>query len=99
VFYEINIDGGEANKAFSVPLNVFSTEMIDENHYLFTALYDQSLGETIHLSDEELDKKINERKEISDYEILDEIPFWSNGEGFTNKKEPVYITTLKMRIN
>jgi len=86
VFYEINIDGGEANRIFSVPLNVFSTDMIDENHYLFTAMYDQSLGETISLNDEELDKKIKEKKEISDYEILDEIPFWSNGEGFTNKK-------------
>ncbi len=86
VFYEINIDGGEANRSFSVPLNVFSTDMIDENHYLFTAMYDQSLGETISLNDEELDKKIKEKKEISDYEILDEIPFWSNGEGFTNKK-------------
>ncbi|WP_294659810.1 S9 family peptidase, partial [uncultured Fusobacterium sp.] len=28
-------------------------------------------------------KKIKESK---DYEILDEIPFWSNGNGFTNKK-------------
>lgn len=25
-------------------------------------------------------------KEENDYEILDEIPFWSNGRGFTNKK-------------
>ncbi|MBC7087472.1 MAG: S9 family peptidase [Tissierellales bacterium] len=85
-FYEINIEGGEANKIFSIPLNVYSTEIIDENHYLFTALYDQDLGEYFNLTEEEMDKKIKEKKENSDYEILDEIPFWSNGEGFTNKK-------------
>jgi len=85
-FYEINIEGGEANKIFSIPLNVYSTEIIDENHYLFTALYDQDLGEYFNLTEEEMDKKIKEKKDNSDYEIFDEIPFWSNGEGFTNKK-------------
>ncbi|WP_232618083.1 hypothetical protein [Thermosipho africanus] len=29
-----------------------------------------------------------------DYIILDEIPFWSNGAGFTNKKEPGYIFSI-----
>ena len=27
-----------------------------------------------------------ERDDVADYEILDEIPFWMNGEGFTNQR-------------
>lgn len=37
-------------------------------------------------TDHKRQSKVDKRKEEKSYEILDEIPFWSNGEGFTNKK-------------
>lgn len=74
-YYKININGGEAVEAFTIPLNVTSIDQIDENAYLVTALYDEK-----NKNDEK------QREDEKDYEILDEIPFWSNGSGFTNKK-------------
>ena len=70
--YEISLDGGEANKSFELPLAAGDIQFIDENYLLFTASYDP-------ISEEEA-------KENKDFEVFDEIPFWANGEGFTNKK-------------
>lgn len=74
-YYKINIHGGEAVEEFTIPLNVTSIEQIDENMYLVTALYDEK---------DRNDEK--QKEEEKDYEVLDEIPFWSNGSGFINKK-------------
>ena len=85
VYYEIPLNGGEANKAFEIPLNVANIEMLDDNNYLVTALYDYYK--------ESLNRDLEEEK---DYEVLDEIPFWSNGQGFTNKKRNrLYIYNIK----
>lgn len=70
--YEINLNGGEANKSFEIPLQIGNMVFIDDGNLLLTANYDP-------VSEEEA-------KENKDFEVLDEIPFWSNGEGFTNKK-------------
>lgn len=86
-YYEININGGEAEKAFEIPLNVNSIELLNEDNLLLTATFDPNLPKLEELSDTEKEKAINKMKENADYEVLDEIPFWSNGNGFTNKKK------------
>ncbi|NLY45292.1 MAG: S9 family peptidase [Tissierella sp.] len=70
--YEINLNGGEANKAFEIPLEVGNIQFLDKNNLLFTANYNP-------VSEKEAE-------ENKDFEVMDEIPFWSNGEGFTSKK-------------
>lgn len=86
VFYTINIHGGEAYEYMRMPMLVSEIKMITEDEYLFTALYDH-YGMNLHsLSGEEKEKAAAIIKENKDYEVLDEIPFWSNGEGFSNKK-------------
>lgn len=86
VFYEISIIGGEANKAFEIPLNVLDTEIIDEQNYLVSALYDINKPNIKNLSQEEKERILREYKEEKNYQVLDEIPFWFNGQGFSNKK-------------
>lgn len=86
VYYEIKIDGGEANKAFEIPLNVTNIEILDEDNLILTAVYDHNKIHLDGLSDEEKAKAKEKIEDNKDYEILDEIPFWSNGSGFTNKK-------------
>lgn len=84
-FYKISINGGEAKKAFRISKKVTSIKQIDENIYIFTAnsnLYNKELDK---LSEEEKNLELKRQTEEKDYEILDEIPFWSNGVGFTNK--------------
>ncbi len=86
VFYAISIHGGEAYEYMRIPMTVSDIKIIAEDKFLITALYDH-YGINLHsLSGEEKTKAIELIKDNKDYEVLDEIPFWSNGEGFTNKK-------------
>ena len=95
-FYEISLLGGEANKVFEVPLNVRSIEFIDEDKLMVIGSFDPSRPKLDELSKEEKDKSLKKMAEDKDYEVLDEIPFWFNGAGFTNKKRSrLYIYNLK----
>jgi len=86
VFYKINIHGGEALESFRIPMNVSSFKFIDKDNLIFSSIYDSTRREFYKLSDSEKDEELKKRKEEKDYEVIDEIPFWMNGSGFTNKK-------------
>lgn len=86
VFYKINIHGGEASEAFSVPVNANRLLQIDEDTFIFSSDFDGSRPLQFKLSEEEKKKELERIKEDRDYEILEEIPFWSNGAGFTSRK-------------
>jgi dipeptidyl aminopeptidase/acylaminoacyl peptidase len=85
-YYKININGGEAVKLFKIPRIVNSLKMVDKDSFLFTSDYNANQRELNSLDEEGKTKELKERKEEKDYEVLEEIPFWSNGGGFTNKK-------------
>ncbi|MCI8662721.1 MAG: S9 family peptidase [Hungatella sp.] len=68
-YYEISPEGGEAVKAFVLPVKATGMYRIDEDQYLVTAVM-------------ELPKRVQDKDEA--YEAIDEIPFWFNGKGFTN---------------
>lgn len=85
-YYKINIHGGEAEKFLRVNKSISSIKIIDENTYIFTAEYNGNQKELYLLSDEEKDKELKARKDEKDYEVLEEIPFWTNGGTFTSRK-------------
>lgn len=95
-YYEISLKGGEANKVFEVPFNVTNIEILDEERMLLTATYDHNYPKLDGCSDEEKEKALKKAKGNKDYEVLDEIPFWLNGQGFINKKRNrLYIYNIK----
>jgi len=95
-YYEISLKGGEANKAFEIPLNVTSLEILDEDNLLLTAIYDHNYPKLEGLSNEEKERELKKIKDNKDYEVIDEIPFWLNGQGFINKKRNrLYIYNIK----
>ncbi len=85
-FYKINIHGGEATKAFKINKSVVGLYEVTEDTFLFTAFHKVGAKDLTKLTDSEKAEELKLRKEEKDYEVLDEIPFWSNGGGFTNKK-------------
>lgn len=85
-YYEISLDGGESRKVFEIPLNVNNIEFLDGDNFILTALYNHNKPNLDGLTEGEKAKALKEFKEEKNYEVLDEIPFWHNGEGFTNKK-------------
>lgn len=85
-YYSIDINGGEADKYMQIPLLVTAIKMIDKDNFVLTAQYDNYGINLNELTGEERSKAVAKLKEEKDYEVLDEIPFWSNGGGFTNQK-------------
>ncbi|MBS3787501.1 S9 family peptidase [Candidatus Bipolaricaulota bacterium] len=70
-FYSISVTGGEATSFLSVPHSVESFRWHDE--------------ELIYKAQVEIEEK-DEEEEGPSCLVLNEIPFWANGKGFTNKK-------------
>lgn len=85
-YYSIDINGGEADKYMQIPLLVTAIKMIDKDNFVLTAQYNNYGINLNELTGEERSKAVAKLKEEKDYEVLDEIPFWSNGGGFTNQK-------------
>lgn len=86
VFYRISLHGGEAIKAFTIPLIVTGIQKLRDGYYACTVDYDLNYSYCYTLSEEEKAKVRKDKKDMEDYEILDELPFYGNGLGYTNKK-------------
>ncbi len=84
VFYKINIHGGEALEAFRIPLRVEQLEPLGDDCFLLTATYNPQRQDLTGLSEEAKAAELKRREEEKDYEVLEEIPYWSNGGGFTS---------------
>ncbi|MBE5962192.1 MAG: S9 family peptidase [Lachnospiraceae bacterium] len=84
-FYRISIHGGEAKKAFELPLSVQKLEKIKDGLYVVMAGVDMQYPDYHLMTKEEKEAVSKEKKENADYEVLDEIPFWINGGSFIQK--------------
>jgi len=85
-FFRISIDGGEATPAFQFPQPVTRIEHLGGDMFLVGAVYSPQFDALIEATDAQKPEVLKKGKDEKDYEVLDEIPFWSNGQGFTNKK-------------
>ncbi len=94
VFYQIAVDGGEARERFRVPLNVETVKVLPENQFLLVAEYDPQEDVLKDLAANDSKAAEQQRRENKDYEVLEEIPFWQNGQGFTSMhRSRLYIYT------
>jgi dipeptidyl aminopeptidase/acylaminoacyl peptidase len=74
---------GEAQEFVRFAMTLTDMAFVSENEFFFTAVYDPRI-ERLPADDEE--KAAKTLKEENEYIVFDEIPFWRNGEGVTNKK-------------
>ena len=72
VLFRIRVDGGEAEQLATLPYRAEALIRCDGEAVLFTARV--PLDEPSKADD------------AKDYEVLEEIPFWMNGKGFTNRR-------------
>ncbi|NLB20555.1 MAG: S9 family peptidase [Clostridium sp.] len=84
--YKINIHGGEAIKDIRFNKNVSSYEILNSGKILGIASFDPNKKEFQDLTVTQITAEKERLKEEKDYEVLEEIPYWSNGGGFTSKK-------------
>lgn len=82
IFYKINIFGGEAEAYLKLPYLVHKLEWINKHEILFTGTYNPVMDQVKNLKGYEQEDYIKSLKEEDDYEVIEEIPFWSNGSTF-----------------
>jgi len=85
VFYKINIHGGEALEAFRIPIRVLSLEALQNNCFLLTCAYNPNRPDLSTLPDEEKAAELKRVEDEKNFEVLEEIPYWSNGQGFVSR--------------
>ncbi len=85
-YYRISTEGGEAEKAFTLPLAGSLEERIGEDLWIVSGSFGAECPDYHALSAEDRAKADKERKENEDYHILTEIPFWWNGQGFSDRQ-------------
>lgn len=86
VFYRIDDRGGEAQKAFEIPFFINDIKMVSKTVYAISAVFDLRYSNLPQDSDDIKKQRLQEKKDMEDYEVLDELPFYFNGAGYTNKK-------------
>jgi len=84
--YKINIHGGEADKYVRFNKKVSSYEVLHNGIFLASAYFDNNSKDQSTLDEKELTDELKRLKEEKDYEVLEEIPYWSNGNGYTSRK-------------
>ncbi|MFW6141310.1 MAG: prolyl oligopeptidase family serine peptidase [Candidatus Saliniplasma sp.] len=80
-FFKIKISGGEAEHLFTIDKKVMDIKRSKSG--LFVRVWEKIEDEGKKSSKKDDEEELEEGK---DYHELDEIPFWSNEEGFSNKK-------------
>ena len=83
-YYVLDLRGGEALHAFTLPFAVEQLRVLDERHFAVTAAVDKKHPD-LYAADEKVRADVRkEAEENKDYEVFDELPFWFNGAGVTN---------------
>ena len=85
-FYKLSMHGGEAKEYMKIPLAVTSLKKLHDNIFALTAVTDFNRANFYEMNDTEKLAAKEIMKKNADYEVIDEIPYWQNGKGFTNKK-------------
>lgn len=85
-FYRMDVNGGEAVKYFKLPIAVSSVSKLDGGRLILQAVVDVEYPEYYKMDEAEKAEVAKKKNEEKDYEVFDEIPFWNNGKGITNKK-------------
>lgn len=84
-YYEISPYGGEAQEAFRLPVQARSIKVLEEDCYLVTVSHDNQYPDVSGMEPADAEKALKQWKNPP-HEVLDELPFWFNGAGFTNGK-------------
>lgn len=98
--YKMNIHGGEAELLLETCHEINQFKVLDETRWLVSLTYHPTRFE---LQQQQDDKALTSlEKDNEGWNEFDEIPFWSNGDGITNKQRTALgildLTSLKVEL-
>lgn len=86
VLYRIALSGGEAQEWLRLPYRVRRVRRLDDGRLLMACEWKLGGPDFADMDDAAREEALKALEQERDYEVIDEIPFWMNGQGFTNKK-------------
>ena len=86
VLYRLPLSGGEAEKAFELPLDAGSFERLPDGSLLMTGEISTENPDLYLLEGDKKKKALEKQEEEKDYDVLTESPFVSNGRGLIQGK-------------
>lgn len=84
ILYRLSLSGGEAEKAYELPISAHDFKKLPNGDYLFYGDIDKRYPDFYSLDEKKRKKFLEDHQEDKDYEELDESPFSANGAGFVN---------------
>ncbi len=95
-YYKININGGEAKHEFCIDAEVSNIQLLSDGNFLISAIFDNNRPDILDKEPHEQERILKDLKKEKDYEVIEEVPFWFNGEGLIYKKRKrLYIYNTK----
>lgn len=85
-FYSINIHEAEAKLAFKVDAWVIKLMPLDQGKFLALTIFDNARPCFNGKSETEILELLEELENEKHFQVIDELPFWADGRGITNKK-------------
>ena len=85
-FYRLDLRGGEALHAFTLPFAVNRMIRLGNGSFAVIGTIDANAADYYRMSKEERDAVQKKYADDADYEVFDELPYWMNGGGIVNKK-------------
>ncbi len=85
VLQKLSKDGGEAQELLRIKWKVSEIYWVSPSEFYFVASYSALWARLLEEHGGDEDKALKALQEENDYMVFDEIPFWENGVGVTNK--------------
>ncbi|MBO7676014.1 MAG: S9 family peptidase, partial [Erysipelotrichaceae bacterium] len=85
-YYLLDVRTLNRKQFLKTPLGISLFKRVNDDICLIKAEIDACYPDLYLYNEEKLKKHKELMKEEADYEVLDEIPYWFNGQGYTNKK-------------
>ena len=82
--YKLNLNGGEAEKFLEFDSNLSIVDVVG-NKIIFIENYNPIWDGYDKTDSKSREAMVSRNKDDEDYHVFDEIPFWGNGAGVTNK--------------
>ena len=93
-YYRLDLRGGEALHAFTLPFAATWIKKLPNGAYAVLGIIDANEPDYYRMDRKDREKVEKQYADDADYEVFDELPYWSNGEGIVNKKRTAlfYVT-------
>lgn len=84
-YYRLDLRGGEAIHAFTLPFSAHALFPLPNGMFVAVGSIDSNEPDYYAMSREDREKVEKGYADNADYEVFDELPYWSNGGGIVNK--------------